>query len=561
VFHNSPQGTAAKGAEGGGLGAQGIANGIALELDTYRNSTAPHNDPVEDHGTIRRTSNWAALSGTAPLNPTVSNVKDGDWHEIKIYWSATTSTLNYTFDDHQVTSYTFPVTGTNSIASILGGTKAYFGYTGSTGLLFNDQRIGFDDPCSIPVYLDTDGDGIPDYLDLDSDGDGCYDAIEGDENVDESQLNLDGSIDINANGGIDATGVPNLVNSGGVADINGSQGQGIGDSQDILVIACTLDCSNITFLSQGTDTRLIGVQMDTNPFTYIEVGTTLTNNPGNITYNGTAFNPLDGYLYAIRAQGTGAQLRTLLRIHPLTGEITTLGPVANLPVPNGTYNAGEIDELGNYYVRRSNSNETGTLYKIELTSLSATAISLSGQSGAMSSDLAYNKTNGLLYFISNSNNANEGKLHAIDPATGVVSLVGPEQTLLVFGAMYGDANGFIYGVANTGGFYQFNTVTGKGTLISASPSSGTNDGAHCVNSPIELVADLYVIKTDGTDKYVPGGTTTYTVVVGNNGPFGVQDAEVVDLVPVGIPAANVSYTAVASAGSATAVTGTQTGAI
>src|SRR5690606_32118206 len=146
---------------------------------------------------------------------------------------------------------------------------------------------------------DTDGDGIPDYLDLDSDGDGCYDAIEGDENVDESQLNPAGSIDIDANGGIDATGVPTLVNSGGVGDSNRSQGQAIGDAQDILVIACPLDCSNITILSQGTDTRLIGAQMDTNPFTYIEVVTTLTNNPGNITYNGTAFNPLDGYLYAI----------------------------------------------------------------------------------------------------------------------------------------------------------------------------------------------------------------------------------------------------------------------
>src|SRR5690606_41566814 len=117
-------GTAAKGAEGGGLGAQGIANGIALELDTYRNSAATHNDPVEDHGTIRRTSNWAALSGTAPLNPTVRNVKDGDRHEIKIDWYATSSTLNYTFDDHQVTSYTFPVKGTNSITIILGCTNA-----------------------------------------------------------------------------------------------------------------------------------------------------------------------------------------------------------------------------------------------------------------------------------------------------------------------------------------------------------------------------------------------------------------------------------------------------
>src|SRR5690606_41757841 len=135
------------------------------------------------------------------------------------------------------------------------------------------------------------------------------------------------------------------------------------------------------------------------------------------------------------------------------------------------------------------------------------------------------------------------------------------QTLLVFGAMYGDANGFIYGVANTGGFYQFNTVTGKGTLLSASPSTGTNDGAHCVNSPIELEADLYVTKTDGVDIYIPGGTTTYTLVVGNNGPFGVQNAEVADLVPAGIPVSNVSYTSVASAGSATTVTGTTTGAI
>jgi len=41
---------------------------------------------------------------------------------------------------------------------------------------------------SLCVYGDTDGDGIPDYLDLDSDADGCSDAIEGGANITTSQL-------------------------------------------------------------------------------------------------------------------------------------------------------------------------------------------------------------------------------------------------------------------------------------------------------------------------------------------------------------------------------------
>ncbi|MEY8861203.1 hypothetical protein AB9K23_05795, partial [Tenacibaculum singaporense] len=77
--------------------------------------------------------------------------------------------------------------------------------------------------------VDTDSDNIPDYLDTDSDGDGCFDAIEGDENVFSSHLNPDGSINIAVNGGVDTNGVPILVNSGS-ADIGGDQGQGVGTS-------------------------------------------------------------------------------------------------------------------------------------------------------------------------------------------------------------------------------------------------------------------------------------------------------------------------------------------
>ncbi|MGG6230589.1 CUB domain-containing protein, partial [Tenacibaculum sp. SDUM215027] len=77
------------------------------------------------------------------------------------------------------------------------------------------------------ISCDSDGDGIPDYLDLDSDNDGCYDAIEGDENVTTNQLDVNGRIV----GGVDEYGVPNLVNATGTADgSNNDQGQGAGTS-------------------------------------------------------------------------------------------------------------------------------------------------------------------------------------------------------------------------------------------------------------------------------------------------------------------------------------------
>ncbi|AZA78073.1 DUF11 domain-containing protein [Chryseobacterium sp. G0186] len=81
---------------------------------------------------------------------------------------------------------------------------------------------------------DTDGDGVPNHLDLDSDNDGCFDSLEGDENVKLQQINANGSIPVP----VDVQGVPQLVNSGGTADIGGDQGQGIGSSQNAAVNAC-----------------------------------------------------------------------------------------------------------------------------------------------------------------------------------------------------------------------------------------------------------------------------------------------------------------------------------
>ncbi|EJL70173.1 beta strand repeat-containing protein, partial [Chryseobacterium populi] len=106
--------------------------------------------------------------------------------------------------------------------------------TGFTGNDFAIDDIAFISPCGT---LDTDGDGTPDYLDLDSDNDGCFDALEGDENVTRAGLNLDGSI----NGSINSNGVPNFVNAGGGADIGGDTGQGTGASANAAISTACAD--------------------------------------------------------------------------------------------------------------------------------------------------------------------------------------------------------------------------------------------------------------------------------------------------------------------------------
>ena len=105
-------------------------------------------------------------------------------------------------------------------------------------------------PIRVAILMpnDTDCDASPNYLDLDSDNDGCFDAVEGDENVTKLQLNPNGSI----SGGINASGIPNLVNTTGVADIGSDVGQGIGASQNALVKDTQCDVCYKPVITTGT---------------------------------------------------------------------------------------------------------------------------------------------------------------------------------------------------------------------------------------------------------------------------------------------------------------------
>ncbi len=64
---------------------------------------------------------------------------------------------------------------------------------------------------------------------------------------------------------------------------------------------------------------------------------------------------------------------------------------------------------------------------------------------------------------------------------------------------------------------------------------------------LRLQADLAITKTNNATSVVAGGTTTYTIVVTNNGPNAVTDASVLDTMPSGVTSA--TWTCIASTGS------------
>ena len=61
------------------------------------------------------------------------------------------------------------------------------------------------------------------------------------------------------------------------------------------------------------------------------------------------------------------------------------------------------------------------------------------------------------------------------------------------------------------------------------PNPGNNSATD--TDTLTPMADLAITKTDGVTTAMPGGTTTYTIVVSNNGPSNVTGATVADNLP------------------------------
>jgi len=289
-------------------------------------------------------------------------------------------------------------------------------------------------------------------------------------------------------------------------------------------------CSSNMYLAQNTPTQLFRFDTSSNPFVVSPVGSA-----SPVNYNAAAYNPVDNYIYALDTSAN------LIRIGA-GGGVLTLGTVTNLP---GTSIAGEIGPDGTYYV------VNGTrLYRINLTTRVASSVALPRSINVQ--DLAWH--DGRLYAAEFG-----GPLLAINPTNGNVTEIGTSTGVAgSFGGMFGATNG-VFGSNNNGGFYKFDLTTGVATLISDLQGSGSNDGAKCVTTPLDFPADLSITKDDGVTTYTPGLDATYTIVVTNNGPFGVQGARVSDPLPAGVTAA--SWTCGSATGGAQCSAASGTGAL
>lgn len=123
--------------------------------------------------------------------------------------------------------------------------------------------------------------------------------------------------------------------------------------------------------------------------------------------------------------------------------------------------------------------------------------------------------------------------------------------------------GDILGTVNLKGSTGTVTITINGVILSTATDdmintvnvrNGSTLSATDKNTCTPQVA-LSVDKTDGTDTYVPGTSTTYTITITNAGPSFLNDGTISDPLPPGV-AIGGSWSVVSSTGAGTAVTPT-----
>ncbi|GEO06700.1 hypothetical protein AAE02nite_43640 [Adhaeribacter aerolatus] len=155
LFHDDPRGYEATGAVAGGLGygysvqdpnANVIKPSVAIEFDTYDNGSA-YGDFHDDHTTVVYNGKVGQPEYTAiPINPNSRNIEDNTCHVYKISWDPATQELKLYFDDQL--RFTKKDDIINNVFN--GQTLVYYGFSGSTGGMSNEQTICLLDPDSKP---------------------------------------------------------------------------------------------------------------------------------------------------------------------------------------------------------------------------------------------------------------------------------------------------------------------------------------------------------------------------------------------------------------------------
>jgi hypothetical protein len=150
------------GGAGGGIGYIGIpGNSIGIEFDTYQNIAGTGSelnfDPVYDHIAVEKNGDVAhdasANDITAPvqMDPSIANVKTGNWYNYKINYNATTKNLQVYFNGSLRVDITYDLK-----ANVFAGNSwVYWGFASSTGGHNNVHQVAINGTTSTHLLADT----------------------------------------------------------------------------------------------------------------------------------------------------------------------------------------------------------------------------------------------------------------------------------------------------------------------------------------------------------------------------------------------------------------------
>jgi gliding motility-associated-like protein len=130
----------ALGLSGGGMGYEGITPSLGVVIDTYQNTAV--GDPAYDHISIHQNGDISHntannLAGPVQVIFGNDNVEDCAWHLFRITWDATAKVVSTYIGGALRTQANVDLV--NNVFS--GNPVVYWGLTGSTGLLNNEQKF------------------------------------------------------------------------------------------------------------------------------------------------------------------------------------------------------------------------------------------------------------------------------------------------------------------------------------------------------------------------------------------------------------------------------------
>ena len=167
VMQAGPTGSHALGAVGGELAFGGVAPGVGLELDTWRNS----NDPSDNH--------VALVSSSAPgkhlaLAASPVDLNGGGAVFLWLDWDGASARLEVRLSDKPARPAALTLATTLPLETLVGH-LAYVGLVAATGARRNAHHVT---AWTVEAggQVDTDTDGLLDDCDPDDDGDGVPDA-------------------------------------------------------------------------------------------------------------------------------------------------------------------------------------------------------------------------------------------------------------------------------------------------------------------------------------------------------------------------------------------------